>query len=167
VPVGEDAPAIPPRPWSPDGTHLAIIDTPLNLAARSISIWDVGHSQPRLALHTSNLLLYSLAWAPDGTRIAAGAQGRVCIWDAGTGEHVRTIQQPDIGRTAVAWSPDGGFFVTRNHNATRLHLWETATGQQRSSFVVSFGPRMVWSPDSSYLACGGGLHNLIEVWNPF
>jgi eukaryotic-like serine/threonine-protein kinase len=54
----------------------------------------------------------SVAWSPDGKRIASGAEDTIVqIWDAADGGHVYTYREhanSSVGLVkAVAWSPDG------------------------------------------------------------
>ena len=50
----------------------------------------------------------TLAWSPDGTRIASGAKDKtVRVWEATTGNQVLIYKGHSSGITAIAWSPDG------------------------------------------------------------
>src|SRR5690606_24352358 len=54
----------------------------------------------------------SIAWSPDGTRIASsGGDSAVRVWDATNGQQVSVFTSSDRYVTAVAWSPDGNNIV--------------------------------------------------------
>jgi WD40 repeat protein len=57
--------------------------------------------------HTNSIR--SLAFSPDGTRLASGSDdGTVRLWDARHGEELQTLQEHEAAVQAVAWSPDDG-----------------------------------------------------------
>ncbi|MCX6101269.1 MAG: hypothetical protein NTV92_07595 [Candidatus Bipolaricaulota bacterium] len=57
--------------------------------------------------------VYSIAWSPDGTRIAtASSDGTARIWDAQTGNQLLILEQGTESRWGIAWSPDGTRVVT-------------------------------------------------------
>jgi WD40 repeat protein len=66
----------------------------------------------------------TVAWSPDGKRIASGSDDQsIQVWDAGTGEHVSKYQHA-AGVTAVAWSPDGKRLASASYDETvRVWLW--------------------------------------------
>lgn len=52
--------------------------------------------------------VYTVAWSPDGTRIASASQdGTFQVWDAGNGHPLLTYQDQARPVWAVAWVPDG------------------------------------------------------------
>ncbi|KIK36383.1 hypothetical protein CY34DRAFT_811336, partial [Suillus luteus UH-Slu-Lm8-n1] len=72
----------------------------------------------------------SVAFSPDGTRIATGSYDRtVRLWDAATGQ---PVGEPLLGHTSVvtsvSFSPDGTRIVSGSFDET-VRLWDVATRQ--------------------------------------
>ncbi len=98
---------------------------------RPCGVWDADTGQPighPLTGHTDTVI--SVAFSPDGTRIASGsADNTVRLWDADTGQ---PIGDPLTGHTggvlSVAFSPDGTRIASGSDDQT-VRLWDADTGQ--------------------------------------
>ncbi len=81
------------------------------------------------AYHGHSSAIFAVAWSPDGSRIASGANDNtVQVWDAHTGrmllrytEHLGTVY-------SVAWSPDGTRIASSSDDAT-VQIWNATTGK--------------------------------------
>jgi len=122
----------------------------------------------------------SLAWSPDGYRLASGGYDRkIRIW--GIDPETGTFQQNSLelrGHTdwvnSVAWStPTGAKPASRLASGGRdeiIRIWEfnpdTGTFQQNSLELrghTSWVKSVAWSPDGSRLASGGD-DRIIRIW---
>ncbi|MDE0022359.1 MAG: hypothetical protein OXT69_13405, partial [Candidatus Poribacteria bacterium] len=66
-----------------------------------------SQAQPIRTLGERTLIVYSLAYSPDGSRLASGGvDGTVRIWNAETGDLIRTLEGHTDWVRSVAWSPD-------------------------------------------------------------
>ena len=103
--------------------------------------------------------IQSVAWSPDGTRIAVGGGPVPCdpsnlagyairILDASTGQIVNQLQGHACFVTSVAWSPDGSRLVSASADST-ARVWDVSTGQIISQSPVNAPShrREMWSPD--------------------
>jgi WD40 repeat protein len=81
-----------------------------------VTVWDVATGQRMVALKGHSGRIVSLAFSPDGRRIASvaardgawGLPGEVKLWDATTGRELLTFQGPPASYNHhVAFSPDG------------------------------------------------------------
>ena len=104
---------------------------------------------------------------------------RLQMWQAQTGQHLFTCQRvqgsvglvrggvgsPDIGEPGiVSWSPDGKYLVARTLSDNKpaqatLQFWDAHTGEALFSYqapyeddFLSWSPKLLWSPDSHFLA---------------
>jgi serine/threonine protein kinase/WD40 repeat protein len=135
--------------WSRDSARVA------SAAGNHILVWDAlsGQHPQTLAGHTDKVL--SLAWSPDGKKIAAGsADHTVMVWDAATGRRLFICQRFNTaGVSAVAWSPDSRHIAAGSLDQT-IRLFDGATGQATGSYDGFSGPvhALAWSPDGTRIA---------------
>ncbi|KAJ5547510.1 hypothetical protein N7513_004744 [Penicillium frequentans] len=109
----------------------------------------------------------SIAWSPDGSRLASGSDDNtVRIWDPATGQSVSTLEGHSRWVSSIAWSPDGSRLASGSFDNT-VRIWDPATGQ--SMFTLEGHSRSVksiaWSPDGSRLASGSD-DNTVRIWDP-
>src|SRR5207244_2509983 len=81
--------------------------------------------------------IHSVAFSPDGKRIASGGfHNTVRVWDADTGKELLTLQEHPDTVVSVAWSPDGKHIVSSCQDPSRrptggnVIVWDAATGKQ-------------------------------------
>ncbi|GEM_PF-5665177 len=167
--------------WSPDGRYLA------GLSENQVVIWDVT-SGKRAALYSPDPNaaeevrgFTTLAWSPNGQRIAVGYDhNQTIILDALTGAN-RQIAQGTLDSmnqfpniltvNAISWSPDSRYFAVASEDTT-VRIWrDNPNGQPEPVFVwrgnlSSAGVKGVaWSPAGNLIA-STGFEGMIQVWRP-
>ena len=108
----------------------------------------------------------SLAWAPDGTRLAVAAgEGPVELFDAATGAPIHHLAGHGLGTSTATWSPDGTTLATAGQDGL-LRLWDPATGHERHALEggAAWVEHLAWSSDSGLLASAAG--RLLRLWTP-
>jgi WD40 repeat protein len=115
--------------------------------------------------------LSTLAWSPDGQRIASGGMDRaVQVWDAQTGNVICTYREHTSNIIGVAWSPDGKHLASAGsyHDAT-VRVWDASTGNTLVTYRghPHFLHAVAWSPDGQRIASVGGAEHGVQVWDAF
>ncbi|EDO03054.1 hypothetical protein SS1G_05532 [Sclerotinia sclerotiorum 1980 UF-70] len=108
----------------------------------------------------------SVAFSPDGTKVASGSDDRtIRLWDAATGESLQTLEGHSNWVRSVAFSPDGTKVASGSDDRT-IRLWDTATGESlqtlegHSDGVTS----VAFSPDGTKVA-SGSYDQTIRLWD--
>jgi serine/threonine protein kinase len=106
----------------------------------------------------------SVAWSPDGRRIASSDNKTVQVWGAMDGGNVYTYRGHSNTVHAVAWSPDGRRIASGSGDKT-VQVWDAADGghvftyQRHSQEVLA----VAWSPDGKRIASGSN-DKTAQVW---
>jgi WD40 repeat protein len=160
---------------SPDGRRIATGTGGPFSAGRggpNVELWDRETGQRQLPLRGTEHHIWSLAFNPDGTKLAVGGTNpHIEVWDAGSGKLLWTKQEPRLPQAmSVAFSPDGrslavGFGVYSGEGVHAVQLYEVATGQETDTFP---GPKggvndLAFHPDGRLLASAGS--GVVEVWD--
>jgi WD40 repeat protein len=159
--------------YSPDGQQLAAAITHVVTREENphlhaeVQIWDATSGKPTATFRGGCSLLYGLAFAADGRRLAAVggtmSEGMATVWDPMTGQEVLTLRGHTRPMTGVAFSPDGGRLVTASSDQT-VKLWEAVTGQEVLTLRGHTRPvtSVAFSPDGRRIYSATGLA-LIEA----
>lgn len=130
-------------------------------------LWRLCHgSEQLLTLRGHTNLVQSVAYSPDGRRLATSSwDGTARMWDPATGSEFATLRGHVGDVNSVAFSPDGSLLATSGDDQT-IRLWDTQTGLVRA---VLHGHRgevgsAVISPDGKTLATGGE-DGAVLLWN--
>ena len=106
--------------------HISLDGQTLAVASENgtVELWDIP-TQKRSALLRGVLLGYhSLAFSPDGKRVAAGSNGQeaVKMWDLQSHEEVATLAGQGSFFTNLKFSTDGNTIAAKNWNGV-IHFW--------------------------------------------
>jgi WD40 repeat protein/serine/threonine protein kinase len=138
--------------WSPDSTRLASTSS-YDYAAR---IWEVASAKMILGPLQHGHEALSVAWEPDGRRVATGSiDETVKIWDATTGHEVVTLRGNAHPICSLAWGPAGRLAAGCEDGCVKV--WDSIRDQESSAFPAHAGRAhsVAWSPDGKRVASGG------------
>jgi len=147
--------------WSPDSKYIASASSDL-----TVRIWDAASGSTIKTLGSFNGVVTSVAWSPDGTRLATVAASKkdpLRIWDTSTWQPVQTLTPGNNGVHSAKWSPNQKWLAV----ALRVSNPDKPQGPQeggvmlydtnRKQFTVTLtdtiaGANLAWSPDSKQFA---------------
>jgi WD40 repeat protein len=133
--------------WKP-GASTVLLSNGNGAAAQ---LWNVRAARADASLKGTGAMV-SLAWSPDGARVAGGQNdGDVLIWQEAGSKLIHTLKEPggppDV--TALAWSPNGQVLAAGRGNHT-IQLWDPKGGNKLFS-LPTMAPvlRVSWTAGST------------------
>ena len=120
--------------------------------------------QPCMTLRGHDGEVWSVAFSPDGKRIASGSDDKtIKVWDAATGAEVMTLRAHE--RSRVTFSPDGRRIVSGSDDKT-IKVWDSATGTELMTLCGhgDWVGSIAFSPDGKRIA-SGSRDKTIKVWD--
>jgi WD40 repeat protein len=112
--------------WRHDGGLLAVV-----CATASVQLWDPDKNKVARTVGTAKDNYVSIAWAPDGKRLAAGTARETRVYDDAF-KLAQTIATP---AAALAWSDDGSRLATLYQDS--IKVWDAASPELKSTISVS------------------------------
>jgi WD40 repeat protein/serine/threonine protein kinase len=132
-----------------------------------LKVWDAQTGREREGFGGDTVVVFCVAWRPDGERIAAagskGQQHALTVWNARTGREDFAVP---VGAVlfAVAFSSDGHYLATGNINGA-VQVWDATT----RDLVGTLGThsreirRVVFSGDGRYLVSSSD--GIVMLWD--
>jgi WD40 repeat protein/serine/threonine protein kinase len=142
--------------FSPDGKRLASAHDTGN--AGTLNIWDSATGKLLFSTDDNDGVL-SVAFSPDGQRMASGSRYHVGIRDSANGKQVLSITTPGEVRS-VAFSPDGRRLASADGS---VKIWDAASGKELFNLQRG-GSSVAFSPDGQHLA-SGGFDRTVKIWD--
>jgi WD40 repeat protein len=158
--------------FSPDASH-AVLGGERRTANDRGTLWvgdvETGKLVRRLGNGES---VRTVAYAPDGTRIAAGhfktsghVPGNVRVYEAATGAVLHDFEVP-TGATCVRFSRNGKQLLSANHRSVRLWDLETGTQVQHLEGHTAAIEWADFTPDGRHIVSVGATGDpTVRVWD--
>ena len=136
--------------FSPDGSSVA------SCGQGEASLWRVADGSLVARLPHPWLRVWSVAFSPDGTRLATTCSDRaVRIWDATSGKLVRILRGHADEVWSAAFSPDGSKLATGGKDGSVL-LWPMNSAVETKDVAYKGWSRPLFSPDGEMLVLREG-----------
>ena len=164
------------------GGRLAVVTVQrVGKASSDLRIWDLADGKPRLTIPLPGRqavhLQHSMAFSPDGTRLAvltkpAGPEasrsaGEVRAWDAGSGEE-RLRFETGPASAGLVYSPDGKWLAEIGGGGASHRLRDAGSGKEVLELTTAPSAGMsfsvAFSPDGSRLAVSS-QDSKVRIWN--
>jgi WD40 repeat protein len=137
-----------------------------------ISLMETATGQAITEISGSTGREHKVVFSPDSSILAVADGERfssesaaVFLWDVGKRKKLHDLRRFPGDLAGIAFSPDGRTLATgnfewrsstREKSATQVHLWDVATGEERSQFKCPGGLiELAFSPDGKLLAGTG------------
>jgi eukaryotic-like serine/threonine-protein kinase len=135
-------------------------------------LWQLCQSDALATLGQSADSVQSVAFSPDGRRLAAADwTGRLTIWDLASRRPLFELKPGDSALFATAFSPDGRLLAAggRRHMSDGVvRLWDAMSSRELAQFQTSEWVKLIsFSPDSKSIAgfCTGALDCSVRLWD--
>ena len=142
--------------WSPDNIHLVTGDV-----TKQAIIWNAVTGDKIATYRGQTAAILALAWAPEGSGIASGADlpdTTVHYWNSTTLKPIWNVSTQGSTQS-LAWSPNGAQLAM---GASQVHLLNPLTGGQMLSYQGD-ASALSWSPNGRYIA-SGGQSTTVQIW---
>jgi hypothetical protein len=129
-------------------------------------LWDANSGQELQTLKGHALAVLSVAFSPDGKRLATGSDDRtVKLWDAQSGQELGSMNGHSSEVWGVAFSPDGSRLASASSDRT-VKVWDTVSGQELRTLKghTSRVVKVAFSPDGTVIAAAG-VDGTVRIWD--
>ena len=141
--------------FNEDGTRLASASTD-----ETVCVWDAHSGEEIAKLVGHHDRVYSVAWSPDGQRLASGADN-VRVWDLDSRKAVHVLSGYNGHLLDISFTPDGRRIAATGDIGSAVMLWDAETGDQL--LTLPGKAALAFSQNGNHLAAVGD--GAITIWD--
>ena len=164
------SPSIVGMAFSPDGEHLALAGGEnrgfQDRCEKSVRLWEMAHDKLRSFYAAEPTFYSSVAFHPDGRKLAAGGENAITtVWNVASGEVQHTLKGHCARVTAVAYRKGGDWLATASADGTVI-LWHSITGQRVRTLTghTAAVTSLAFHPDGILLA-SASADQTVKIWD--
>lgn len=130
-----------------------------------VTLWDLTSGKEVGQLPAQESLVWSVAFSPDGSKIATGSYKKEArIYEAKGGKELAVLSGHKNWITAVRFSPDGKHLATGSEDAT-IKIWDVSSGKEVATLEGHEATvRDLVFVDANTLV-SGSQDKTVKVWN--
>ncbi len=133
-----------------------------------MKLWNVAGKSVQATLEGKAAELRSLAWAPDGKRLAVGTRyGTIQVWDIATREKKQTLTGLAGDVWSIAFSPDGSRLAGVDGDWNRpglVRLWAANTWKEEAALKHTGEVLCVGFAKSGKKLAAGSWDKSTKIW---
>jgi WD40 repeat protein/tRNA A-37 threonylcarbamoyl transferase component Bud32 len=163
--------------FSPDGKRIASASYQIErsevVSAGEVKVWDAETGQVKHTFRAHTGGVFTLAFSPDGKRIASAVSDRLGgpeqlkVWDADTGKEGLLRKDPTGDIRSVAFSPEG--LRVAATSGKEVKVWDLVTGEELCTFKGHHAnaiDSVTFSPDGRRITSwSSASDNGVVVWD--
>ncbi len=154
--------------FSPDGTYLAIGNTPeyLENTDKYLCLLHTSNNNEHIIFQDKSSSPEVLEFSPDGKILASGENDSVKLWDTATGESLDSFPGNINKVRNLALSPDSSKIAIASADG-KIQFWNIRTGEPPQSHITRHIPWVMSTSfvnNSSTLACVD-YSGMITIWD--
>jgi WD40 repeat protein len=138
-------------------------------------VWAIASGQEVFALPADHQSVWSVAWSPDGTNLAAGSEDGTIRVVEGMKQNpkVHSFQAHGTGSVGyrpgvrkLAWNPQGDRLASAGWWEPVVKVWDPIRGTELATMTDHRDSvlALAWSPDGKRLA-SGSIDQLVIIWD--